>query len=298
MEPFENLFELPALHRALQGALGTHINKKHDSIVEICQNIQNIVAQQHGAQNWSMYEDVGVSIFSLLCNFSKFERGQLFEHEDTLMNTALMLYNVLPAERFGTDHLIQLIQYATVAATPNTVRNTLICSMVQGPTDHWDLLNADFDYYFGDLETKLIAANPIYSKNPTPLTSLFFKKMIEVSQSRQKNHKLAHETLHLLAHNLLCDDRLKFYPDTFMRLDLTVVIRTAIDAKKHNSPRALEHLDPMVDEDHFHQWFPHDDSATHTLAEHYPRLRSFLEKRTLERHLSNPTPFQQKRQKI
>lgn len=290
MTSSDSLFELPALYHTLQNALGTHAWKQHDKILQVCQNIQHIAAQEPCVQTRSFYHDVGVSIFSLLCNFSKFERAKLFEHEDSIMNTALMLYNILPPENFGTTHLCQLVQHATVAVAPHTARNTLICAILNGPKDHWALTDTSICFQFSKTEILVAEENYAYRDQPIALTSLLVKALAYLVQHNRQKCAQAHETLHSLIHSLLFQDRLKLYPEIFPFLDGKNVIKSAIYAKKqYDYAQILNNFDAMICDDDLQRWFPDNNLDAQQLAQDYPHLFSFLEKRAISNCLTTPS---------
>lgn len=262
-----------------------------EQIVELCQKVvcaipSGLDASQQTAQD----------VFSLLCNPDLFSRLELWDHDDKIMRAALALYSVLPSTAFEAYHVTHLANFFSQACTLGTARNRLICSLLQGPKDHWKAEEIESMYYiFMELEGEMSVTEE-YQNQPISSVAAFLHGLQEMSVSKASHCKAAKDTLYKSAFSLLCDDRLKLYPDIFSTLQGYTLVKKCIELR-HLHGGVMENLDRMISDQQLDQWFPKVGKQVNILAQAYPRLQARLEKRTLLQQLSN-IHTTQRRQKI
>ena len=239
-------------------------------------------------------QDIAYNIFSLLCNPELFSRLQLWDHDHEIMSTALALHSALPPIAFEAYHVKHVANYFSQVCKLGTARNRLMSSLLEGPKEHWKSNEIESMYYtIMEMEGEMGAEE--YRNQPISSMNDFLYGLETLSRSNSKNCKSAKETLYSTAFSLLCDDRLKLYPDAFHKLHGYTLVKKCIQSR-HLHGRVMDNLDRMISDQQLEQWFPKSGKRVNALAQSYPRLQAMLEKRSLVQQLLNTsnTPHRRK----
>lgn len=233
-------------------------------------------------------QDTTYNLFSLLCDPELFSRLDLWSHDQEIMSTALALYSVLPPTVSEAYHVKHVANYFSQACKFGTARNRLMLSLLQGPKAHWKSSEIENLYYtIVEMEGDVGAAEE-YRDQPISSVKDFLDALETLSRSNSENRKAAKETLYSTVFSLLCDDRLKLYPDVFHKLHGYTLVKKCIQSQ-HLDIRAMDNLDCMIGDQQLEQWFPRSGKRVNALAQSYPRLQAMLEKRTLSNCVNTNT---------
>lgn len=261
--------------------------KNKERIVDLCQKI--VLPLQAGLDNSDQL--TAYDVFSLLCNPDLFSRLELWSYDEDIMLAALALYSALPPTLFEAYHAKHLANSFSQTCKSGTARNRLICSLLQGPKDHWKAAEIENMYYtFMEMEGDM-ALETEYQNQPISSVQDFLSALETLSRSQTGNSKSAKDTLYSTVFCLLGDDRLKLYPDIFSKLHGYTLVKKCVQSH-HHPGRVMDNLDRMISDQQLEQWFPKSGVRVNELAQSYPRLKAMLEKRNLLHQISSTTPRQ------
>lgn len=259
--------------------------KNKQQIVDLCEQI--VLPLQSGLGDTE--QSTAYDVFSLLCDPDLFSRLDLWNCDDKIMHAALALHSVLPDTFFEAYHVTHVANYFSQACKLGSARNRLMCSLLEGPKEHWGADEIGNMYYtLMELEGEM-SAEYVYHDQPISSCEYFLHALNALSHSNAGNRKSAKNTLYQTAFSLLCDDRLKLYPDIFSKLHGYTLVKKCVQSR-HLHGRVMENLDRMITDQQFEQWFPKSGKRVKELAQAYPRLQAMLEKRNLLTQLSKTHP--------
>jgi len=265
--------------------------KNKERIIDLCQQI--VLPLQAGLNH--SQRSAACAVFSMLCDPVLFSRLDLWNDDEKIMHAALALHAVLPDTFFQAYHIKHLANYFSQSCTLGSPRNRLICSLLQGPKEHWQSNEIENMYYTFMEMAEDMSAEKEHHNQPLSPTTNFLAALETLSRSTADNCKSAKDTLYKTALSLLCDDQLKLYPDIFNKLDGYTLVKKCIQLQ-HLHGRVMENLDRMISDQQLEQWFPKSGKRVHVLAQSYPRLQSMLEKRNLHENLSQISKISTSRQ--
>lgn len=284
---------LSELYNCLHEEQVREYSKNKQQIVDLCEQI--VLPLQSGLGDTE--QSIACDVFSLLCDPDLFSRLNLWSYDDTIMHAALTLYSVLPDTFFEAYHVTHVANYFSQACQLGTSRNRLMRSLLQGPKEHWDPDDIESMYYtLIEMEGDM-SAEYVYHDQPISSCEYFLQALDVLSHSNAGNRKSAKKTLYQTAFSLLCDDRLKLYPDIFSKLHGYTLVKKCIQSR-HLHRHVMENLDRMITDQQLEQWFPKSGKRVKELAQAYPRLQAMLEKRNLLTQLSKTHPIKSRSKRL